>query len=166
MYLRCGMPGWVALGCTAGQSVDLMFSGVCSLSTKESDDLRKSGAGVPHRLTAAPAFFRIADVMRITALSRATVYRRIADGIFPPPVHLGGRACGWTPAALQAWIDDPGGYRAPRTPHDDGAEVMPASPGKRRAATDALKQSRGQPSSRTALSRSPSLRQASRFSLA
>lgn len=68
-------------------------------------------------MTAAPAFFRIADVMRITALSRATVYRRIADGIFPPPVLLGGRVCGWTPAALQAWIDDPGGYRAPRTPH-------------------------------------------------
>ncbi|WP_159278267.1 helix-turn-helix transcriptional regulator [Variovorax boronicumulans] len=144
-----------------------MFSGVCSLSTNESDDRGKSGAGAPHLLTAAPAFFRIADVMRITALSRATVYRRIADGIFPPPVHLGGRACGWTPAALQAWIDDPGGYRAPRTPHDDdGAELMPASPGKRRAATDSLKQSRSQPSSRTALSRSPSLRQASRFSSA
>ncbi|MBK5205698.1 MAG: AlpA family phage regulatory protein [Polaromonas sp.] len=63
-------------------------------------------------MTAAPAFFRIADVIRITALSRATVYRRIADGIFPAPVHLGGRACGWTPKALQAWIDDPGGYRA------------------------------------------------------
>lgn len=87
------------------------------MSTNESDDPRKSGAGVPPLTTAAPAFFRIADVMRITALSRATVYRRIADGIFPPPVHLGGRACGWTPAALQAWIDDPGGYRAPRTPH-------------------------------------------------
>jgi len=39
---------------------------------------------------AGPAFFRIADVIRITALSRATVYRRIADGKFPPPVHLGG----------------------------------------------------------------------------
>ncbi|MES2785324.1 MAG: AlpA family phage regulatory protein [Pseudomonadota bacterium] len=89
------------------------------MSTNESDDPRKSGAGVPHLITAAPAFFRIADVMRITALSRATVYRRIADGIFPPPVHLGGRACGWTPAALQAWINDPGGYRAPRAPHDD-----------------------------------------------
>ena len=57
-----------------------------------------------------PAFFRMADVIRITALSRATVYRRIAEGKFPPPVHLGGRACGWPRAALQRWIDDPGGY--------------------------------------------------------
>ena len=49
----------------------------------------------------APAFFRMTDVVRITALNRATVYRRIAEGRFPPPVHLGGRACGWSPSALQ-----------------------------------------------------------------
>ena len=66
--------------------------------------------------TIAPAFFRIADVLRLTALSRATLYRRIADGRFPAPVHLGGRACGWTPAALQAWIDDPQGYTTHRCP--------------------------------------------------
>jgi uncharacterized membrane protein YphA (DoxX/SURF4 family) len=41
-----------------------------------------------------PAFFRMADAIRITALSRATLYRRIAEKKFPPPVHLGGRACG------------------------------------------------------------------------
>lgn len=64
----------------------------------------------------APAFIRIADVLRITALSRATLYRRIADGKFPKPVHLGGRACGWPLHALQAWIDDPQGYNAPRPP--------------------------------------------------
>ncbi|MBT2334688.1 AlpA family phage regulatory protein [Variovorax paradoxus] len=57
-----------------------------------------------------PAFFRMADVVRITALSRTTVYRRIAGGKFPPPVHLGGRACGWPRAAIQRWIDDPEGY--------------------------------------------------------
>ncbi|WP_082321784.1 helix-turn-helix transcriptional regulator [Variovorax sp.] len=62
----------------------------------------------------APAFYRMADVLRITALSRATLYRRIADGKFPAPVHLGGRACGWSPDALQTWIDDPQGYVAPR----------------------------------------------------
>lgn len=60
----------------------------------------------------APAFFRMADVVRITALSRATVYRRIAEGRFPPAVHLGGRACGWPPSVLQRWIDDPEGYTA------------------------------------------------------
>lgn len=60
--------------------------------------------------TITPAFFRIRDVLRITALRRATLYRRIADGKFPQPVRLGGRACGWTAAALQGWIDDPQGF--------------------------------------------------------
>ena len=66
--------------------------------------------GPRHIQMVAPAFFRMADVIRITALSRATLYRRIAEGKFPPPVHLGGRACGWTPTALKAWVDDPAGY--------------------------------------------------------
>ncbi|MDQ0072428.1 putative DNA-binding transcriptional regulator AlpA [Variovorax boronicumulans] len=61
----------------------------------------------------APAFFRMADVIRITALSRATVYRRIAEGKFPPPVHLGVRACRWPRAALQRWIEDPERYSNP-----------------------------------------------------
>jgi len=61
---------------------------------------------------AQPAFYRLRDVMRITALSRSTIYRRISEGRFPPPVHLGGRASAWQSAALQAWIDDPEGYRA------------------------------------------------------
>lgn len=63
-------------------------------------------------LPIAPAFYRIADVIRLTALSRATIYRRIADGRFPRPVHLGGRACGWVPNELRAWINAPGDYRA------------------------------------------------------
>ena len=42
-----------------------------------------------------PAFLRLRDVMRITALSRPTLYRRIAAQRFPRPVHPGGRACGW-----------------------------------------------------------------------
>jgi prophage regulatory protein len=61
----------------------------------------------------APAFFRLRDVLRITALSRPTLYRRIAAQRFPAPVHLGGRASGWAFASLQNWINDPEGYRAP-----------------------------------------------------
>jgi prophage regulatory protein len=60
---------------------------------------------------AAPAFYRLRDVMRISALSRSTIYRRIAEGRFPAPVNLGGRASGWPTASLQEWVDDPEGYR-------------------------------------------------------
>lgn len=61
----------------------------------------------------APAFYRLRDVMHITALSRSTIYRRIAEGRFPAPVHLGGRASAWQCASLQQWIDSPDEYRAP-----------------------------------------------------
>src|SRR5690606_40687846 len=50
-------------------------------------------------------------VLRITALSRSSLYRRIAAGDFPAPVSLGGRAKGWRRAALLEWIDDPVSYR-------------------------------------------------------
>lgn len=62
-----------------------------------------------------PVYYRIRDVLRITGLSRPTLYRRIAAQRFPPPVHLGGRACGWHSAALQNWISDPEGYCAQRS---------------------------------------------------
>ena len=59
-----------------------------------------------------PAFYRLREVVRITALSRASIYRRIAAGDFPPQVSLGGRAKGWRREDVQAWIEDPVGFRA------------------------------------------------------
>ncbi|WP_349654572.1 AlpA family phage regulatory protein [Ramlibacter sp. 2FC] len=143
-----------------------MFSGGLCMSINESGGSERSGIDASKAMTAAPAFFRIADVMRITALSRATVYRRIADGIFPAPVHLGGRACGWTPKALQAWIDDPGGYRAPGRFDDKnaGSKMQPSESLAR--AGRSQRPGGNQASARIASMRSPSLRQASRFSSA
>jgi predicted DNA-binding transcriptional regulator AlpA len=63
---------------------------------------------------AVPAFYRLRDVIRISALSRSTIYRRIAEGSFPAPVRLGRRASAWSRDSLQAWIDDPEGFRAER----------------------------------------------------
>lgn len=61
----------------------------------------------PDTSRAPPAFYRLRDVVRITALSRSTIYRRIAEGRFPTPVHLGGRASAWASQELQSWIDAP-----------------------------------------------------------
>jgi prophage regulatory protein len=71
----------------------------------------KHTAAVPPKPESEPAFYRIADVIRITALSRSSIYRRIAAGEFPPQVSLGGRATGWRREALQTWIGDPAGFR-------------------------------------------------------
>ena len=76
-------------------------------------EFTSADGGVGECSSVAPAFFRLRDVLRITALSRPTLYRRIAAQRFPAPVHLGGRASGWAFASLQNWINDPDGYRAP-----------------------------------------------------
>lgn len=70
----------------------------------------------PNPSKAPPAFYRLRDVIRISALSRSTIYRRISEGRFPGPIHLGGRVSAWPSAELQAWIDDPEGYRTTARP--------------------------------------------------
>lgn len=68
----------------------------------------------PNPSKAPPAFYRLRDVIRISALSRSTIYRRIAESKFPAPVHLGGRAAAWPSTELQEWINDPERYRTVR----------------------------------------------------
>ena len=76
----------------------------------------------------APAFLRTRDVLRVTSLSRATLYRRIAAWRFPAPVHLGGRACGWSTSALQDWIRDPEGYCASAMQNSRGTRARGRPP--------------------------------------
>ena len=50
---------------------------------------------------------RIEEVVQVTGLSKATIYRRIRDQQFPPPVKLGGpttRAVGWKFADVDDWL--------------------------------------------------------------
>ncbi len=47
---------------------------------------------------------RLPEVKRSTGLSRSTIYLRIAEGRFPKPVSLGGRAVGWLEAEVQEWL--------------------------------------------------------------
>jgi len=47
---------------------------------------------------------RLPTVKTRTGLSRSTIYLRIAQGTFPKPVNLGGRAVGWLEAEIQEWL--------------------------------------------------------------
>ena len=47
---------------------------------------------------------RLPAVKTSTGLSRSTIYLRIAQGTFPKPVGLGGRAVGWLEAEIQQWL--------------------------------------------------------------
>lgn len=45
------------------------------------------------------------EVLELTGLSAATVYRWIAEGLFPPPVRLGPNSVGWRWSELQDWLE-------------------------------------------------------------
>ena len=44
-----------------------------------------------------------ADVIRETSLARTTLWRRVKDGTFPPPVPLGGIRKGWPERDVERW---------------------------------------------------------------
>ncbi len=47
---------------------------------------------------------RLPEVKARTGLSRSTIYLRIAEGKFPPPINLGERCVGWLESEIDAWI--------------------------------------------------------------
>ena len=48
---------------------------------------------------------RLPRVKATTGLSRSTIYLRVAEGTFPKPVSLGGRAIGWLEAEVMEWLN-------------------------------------------------------------
>lgn len=52
----------------------------------------------------ATSILRLPIVKQRTGLSRSTIYLRMADGCFPKPVSLGGRAVGWVEAEVDDWL--------------------------------------------------------------
>lgn len=53
----------------------------------------------------ATAILRLPAVKARTGLSRSTIYLRVAEGTFPTPVRLGGRAVGWIESEIQQWLE-------------------------------------------------------------
>jgi prophage regulatory protein len=47
----------------------------------------------------------IDEVIRQTSLSRATIYRRVAERRFPSPIKLSTNRIGWRQDAVLAWIE-------------------------------------------------------------
>jgi len=49
---------------------------------------------------------RLKSVISQTGLSRSTIERRIAAGLFPKPVRLGTRSIAWRAAEVDAWVNN------------------------------------------------------------
>lgn len=58
-------------------------------------------------MTIPDRIIRLRTVLESTGLSRSTVYRKIAEGTFPPQIKLGVHGAGWHESAINAWIADP-----------------------------------------------------------
>lgn len=43
-------------------------------------------------------------VLDRTGFSKSTLYLRMAEGLFPRPISLGGRAVGWLEAEVETWL--------------------------------------------------------------
>ena len=55
-------------------------------------------------MDAPPRVLRMPGVEARTGLARSTIYVRAANGRFPKPVQLGGRAVGWIESEVDQWI--------------------------------------------------------------
>ncbi len=49
---------------------------------------------------------RLKEVMNVTGLARATVYKYIKQSQFPASVSLGDRAVAWVESEVEEWILD------------------------------------------------------------
>lgn len=49
---------------------------------------------------------KLKEVIEITCLTKATIYRMIAEGIFPKQVTIGERAVAWVENEVFDWIEE------------------------------------------------------------
>ena len=50
-------------------------------------------------------FLRLHEVLRLTGLSRSSLYRKVSAGEFPASVSLGERAVAWRYRDVMGWMD-------------------------------------------------------------
>lgn len=87
--------------------------------------IRSRGGIVNHRLLeiiSVPAperIIRLKTVLDRTGLSRSTIYRKMAEGTFPPQLKIGVHGAGWHESAIDRWVANPAAYR-PDNDNDPG----------------------------------------------
>jgi prophage regulatory protein len=57
---------------------------------------------------------RLRTVLSRTGLSRSTIYRKIAEGTFPPRIKISVNGSGWHESDINRWIADPVAWRPKR----------------------------------------------------
>lgn len=52
----------------------------------------------------AQRIIRLAEVKSKTGMSRSSIYERVKDGTFPPPIKITNHAVGWIEQEVDDWI--------------------------------------------------------------
>ena len=47
------------------------------------------------------------EVSQLTGLAKATIYKKVKERSFPPPIRLGARAVGWRMSDIVTWLQAP-----------------------------------------------------------
>jgi prophage regulatory protein len=58
-------------------------------------------------MPASDRIVRLKTVLARTSLSRSTIYRKIAEGTFPPQIRISVNGAGWRESDIDCWIADP-----------------------------------------------------------
>ena len=59
----------------------------------------------PERAWTGDKFIKLPEVIARVGLSRATIYKYIKAGQFPPPISFGGRVSLWSEQRLFEWME-------------------------------------------------------------
>jgi prophage regulatory protein len=62
----------------------------------------------------ANRIIRLKTVLDRTGLSRSTIYRKIAEGTFPPQIRISVNGSGWHESDINRWIADPVAWHTKR----------------------------------------------------
>ena len=56
--------------------------------------------------TKPPRLLRLSELIKITCLSKSTIYKFMAAGAFPKSISLGSRSVAWLDVEIQEWIQN------------------------------------------------------------
>ena len=68
-------------------------------------------------MLASDRIIRMKTVLARTGLSRSTIYRKIAEGTFPPRIKISINGAGWRESDINRWVANPAAWR-PRSEFD------------------------------------------------
>lgn len=72
---------------------------------------QEQSAGCSVSMPEPDRIIRLKTVLFRTGLSRSTIYRKIAEGTFPPQIRISIHGAGWRESDINRWIADPVSWR-------------------------------------------------------